>query len=288
MVWWQVRIDLPQALAEPVSWLIVEETSAPVEVQDQQTITRSDGLAKLLIGLSETPDPAFLATVEEILSRFEIAPDAVTVLRSEDDSWRESWKQFLRGGRISDRVWVRPPWETPDAAATVTVVIDPGMAFGTGQHQTTRGCIRMLDKVLAAAPGAAVLDVGCGSGILSIVSARLGSEAIGVEIDVESFVNARENVAVNGVEDRVRLIEGSADAVPGVFPVVVANILAVTLIEIADQIRARAGAELVLAGLMVPDVDRVVAAYPDFSLVDRLDDGEWAILHMRRLPGTSP
>jgi ribosomal protein L11 methyltransferase len=170
----------------------------------------------------------------------------------------------------------------------VTVVIDPGMAFGTGQHQTTRGCIRMLDTVLAAVPGAPVLDVGCGSGILSIVAARLGSTAIGVEIDVESFANARENVAVNAVEDRVRLIEGSADAVPGRFPVVVANILAVTLIEIAEQIRARADADLVLAGLMLPDVERVVAAYPDFALIDRLDDGEWAILHLRRVAPAAP
>jgi ribosomal protein L11 methyltransferase len=288
MVWWQVRIDVPQALAEPVSWLIVEETNAPVEVQDQQTITRSDGLAKLLIGLSEAPEPGFIGTIEGILDQFDLPASAVTVTRSEDDSWRESWKQFLRGGRVSDRVWVRPPWEAPDPAAPVTVVIDPGMAFGTGQHQTTRGCIRMLDTVLAAVPGAPVLDVGCGSGILSIVAARLGSTAIGVEIDVESFANARENVAVNAVEDRVHLIEGSADAVPGRFPVVVANILAVTLIEIAEQIRARADADLVLAGLMLPDVERVVAAYPDFALIDRLDDGEWAILHLRRVAPAAP
>ena len=288
MVWWQVRIDVPQALAEPVSWLIVEETNAPVEVQDQQTITRSDGLAKLLIGLSDAPEPGFIGTIEGILDQFDLPASAVTVTRSEDDSWRESWKQFLRGGRVSDRVWVRPPWEAPDPAAPVTVVIDPGMAFGTGQHQTTRGCIRMLDTVLAAVPGAPVLDVGCGSGILSIVAARLGSTAIGVEIDVESFANARENVAVNAVEDRVRLIEGSADAVPGRFPVVVANILAVTLIEIAEQIRARADADLVLAGLMLPDVERVVAAYPDFALIDRLDDGEWAIRHLRRVAPAAP
>jgi ribosomal protein L11 methyltransferase len=288
MVWWQVRIDLPQALAEPVSWLIVEETGAPVEVQDHQTITRSDDQAKLLIGLSEPPAADFLGTIEDILSRFDLPADVVTVTRSEDDSWRESWKQFLRGGRVSDRVWVRPPWEAPDPAASVTVVIDPGMAFGTGQHQTTRGCIRMLDTVLAASPGAPVLDVGCGSGILSIVAALLGSDAIGVEIDLESFANARENVAVNAVEHRVRLVEGSADVIEGRFPVVVANILAVTLIEIADQIRARAAGELVLAGLMLPDVDRVVAAYPDYMLVDRLDDGEWAILRLRRQASSTP
>ena len=285
MTWWRVCIEVPQALAEPLSWLIVEETSAPVEVQDQQTITRADGPARLLIGLSEAPDATFRSAVEDILARFDIGPEAIVVERSEDDSWRESWKQFLKGGRVSERVWVRPPWEAPADGALVTVVIDPGMAFGTGQHQTTRGCIRMLDKVLATAPGEAVLDVGCGSGILSIVSALLGSPAIGVEIDLESFANARDNVAVNAVEERVRLVEGSADAIPGEFPVVVANILAVTLVEIAEQLRARASRDLILAGLMLPDVDRVVAAYPDFVQVDRLDDGEWAILHLRRTGG---
>jgi ribosomal protein L11 methyltransferase len=282
LTWWRVCIEVPQELAEPLSWLIVEETSTPVEVQDQQTITRSDGSAKLLIGLSEPPDATFRAAVEDILGRFDIGPEAIVVERSEDDSWRESWKQFLKGGRVSDRVWVRPPWEAPAEGAAVTVVIDPGMAFGTGQHQTTRGCIRMLDKVLATAPGETVLDVGCGSGILSIVSALLGSPAIGVEIDPESFGNARDNVAVNAVEEQVTLIEGSADAVDGAFPIVVANILAVTLVEIAAPIRARSARDLVLAGLMVQDVDRVLAAYPDFTLADRLDDGDWAILHLRR------
>lgn len=282
MTWWRVCIEVPQELAEPLSWLIVEETSTPVEVQDQQTITRSDGSAKLLIGLAEAPDAAFRAVVEDILGRFDIGPEAMVVEQSDDDSWRESWKQFLKGGRVSDRVWVRPPWEAPSDGAVVTVVIDPGMAFGTGQHQTTRGCIRMLDKVLASAPGETVLDVGCGSGILSIVSALLGSPAIGVEIDPESFGNARDNVAVNAVEEKVTLIEGSADAVSGEFSIVVANILAVTLVEIAAPIRARAGRDLVLAGLMLPDVERVLAAYPDFTLVDRLDDGDWAILHLRR------
>jgi ribosomal protein L11 methyltransferase len=282
VTWWRVCIEVPQELAEPLSWLIVEETSTPVEVQDQQTITRSDGSAKLLIGLAEAPDAAFRAIVEDILGRFDIGAEAMVVEQSDDDSWRESWKQFLKGGRVSDRVWVRPPWEAPSDGAVVTVVIDPGMAFGTGQHQTTRGCIRMLDKVLASAPGETVLDVGCGSGILSIVSALLGSPAIGVEIDPESFGNARDNVAVNAVEEKVTLIEGSADAVSGEFSIVVANILAVTLVEIAAPIRARAGRDLVLAGLMLPDVERVLAAYPDFTLVDRLDDGDWAILHLRR------
>ena len=281
MSWWRVRIDVPQELAEPLSWLIAEETGTAVEVQDLETITRADGAARLLIGLSEAPGEDFRVAVADILSRFDldVKPE---IERSEDDSWRESWKQFLRGGRVSDRVWVRPPWEAPDAEASVTVTIDPGMAFGTGQHQTTRGCIKMLDTVLAEDPGANVLDVGCGSAILCIVSALLGSNAIGVEIDAESFANARDNVALNAVEEKVRLYEGSADVVTGTFPVVVANILAGTLCEIADQIRARAARDLILAGLMLPDIDRVVAAYPDFALTARNDEGEWAILRLRR------
>lgn len=282
MTWWRVCIELPQELAEPLAWLIAEETGTAVEVQDQQTITRADGPARLLIGLSAAPTEAFRGQVAEILDRFELGPEHMTVEQSDDDSWRERWKEFLRGGQVSERVWVRPPWEAPDPSAPVTVVIDPGMAFGTGQHQTTRGCIRLLDRVLAAAPGDPVLDVGCGSGILSIVAALLGSPATGVEIDLESFTNARENVAMNAVEDRVRLIEGSADAVSGTWPVLVANILAGTLVELSAPIRARAARDLVLAGLMQPEVDRVLAAYPDFRLVERLDDGDWAILHLRR------
>jgi ribosomal protein L11 methyltransferase len=156
------------------------------------------------------------------------------------------------------------------------------MAFGTGQHETTRGVMQILDDVLRANPGDAVLDVGTGSGILAIGAALLGSEALGVDNDPEAFDNARDNVALNACEERVSIRIGSLESVERRYPVVVANILARTLIELAEPLSERCTRDLVLAGLLHADADAVCDAFPDFERVRHLRDGEWSILHLVR------
>ncbi|MCB9536418.1 MAG: 50S ribosomal protein L11 methyltransferase [Myxococcales bacterium] len=161
------------------------------------------------------------------------------------------------------------------------MIIEPGMAFGTGTHETTRGVMRALDAHLPAAP-ATLLDVGCGSAILSIAAARLGHRAVGVEIDPVAVDNARHNLRLNGVEDRVELHVGSADAVEGRFPIVVANILAHILIELAPLIIERTGDVLVLSGMLHGQVDAVRAAYAGLDEVERFEEGPWTVLVLRR------
>ena len=280
MSWWQVAVEVPPEAADAVAWLLASASGHAAEVQDPTTMSRTDG-ARVVVSLTEAPDDTLLETVADCLRRVGAPTAPVSTRRHDDDSWREGWRAFFRPAVLSRRVGVHPPWAAaPGVEAPVQ--IDPGMAFGTGSHATTRGVARALDDLLARRPGAAVLDVGCGSGVLAIAAARLGHPVVGVEIDPVALENARQNVAANGV--RVELVLGSAADIPGRFPVVVANILASILVEIAADIRARCEADLILSGALEGQVERVLAAYAPMRLVERRMEGEWAVLHLRREP----
>lgn len=283
MSWWQMSLDVPEPLSETLAALLAEETGAAVEIRDDTTLSRGEvGRAQVVAGFAEPPPPELERTVAGWLEAFDLQGTTIRTRRSDDDSWRDGWRAFFRGARVADRLWVRPPWESDDPAAEVTVVIEPAMAFGTGTHETTRGCLRMLEPLLSAPLATPVLDLGCGSGILAIAAARLGAQAIGVDNDPEAIDNATENVRLNRVEDRVRLMVGSTTDVSGPFDVVVANILAHVLIALADELHRLAARDLVLAGLLEKDEAAVRAAYPEFDLAARRSEGEWAILHLRR------
>ncbi len=284
MTWWKVSIHAPAEHAEALAFLIAEEAHTAVEITDLTTMSKSEeaSVSVLVIGLDSPPTEGFRATVATWMGRFDIASTNVKIERTDDEGWRERWKEFFRGGPLSARVWVRPPWEETDPKAPFTIVIEPGMAFGTGHHETTRGVLIVLDTLLAEHHADRVLDLGCGSAILAIGAALLGSQAVGVEIDPEALVNARENVTHNGVEDRVTLLEGSVDVTDEVFPIVLANIIARTLTELAAPIMQRCSRDLVLAGLLHADIDSVLVAYEAFELVSRQPDGEWCVLHLRR------
>lgn len=280
MSWWQLAVEVPPELADAVAWLLASSSGLAAEVRDDQTMSKARG-AQVVVSMETAPDEALVAAVRASLQQVG-APDApVSTRRHDDDGWREGWRAFFQPAVLSPRIGVHPPWaDAPDVAAPVE--IDPGMAFGTGSHATTRGVARMLDGILAARPGARVLDVGCGSGVLAIAAARLGHRAVGVEIDPVALENARRNVAANGVE--VELVCGSADDIAERFPVVVANILARILVQIAPEVTARCGGDLVLSGLLENQEAEVLAAYAPLRPVARATEGEWVVLHLRADP----
>lgn len=235
----------------------------------------------IVLAFSEQPDDIALhGSIEHVTSTFGIEKPTLQTQRSEDDSWREGWRAFFKSTRLSARVAVQPPWED-GLDAEVKVIIDPGMAFGTGTHATTRGCMKVLDTLLGQREPTQILDVGCGSAILAIAAAQLGHEVTGVDIDGDALRSAQANLRLNGVEDRVRLIEGTAGVVPESFPIVVANILAPILIANAAEITARCEADLILSGLMAKHESDVRAAYKSLECVSRTTEGEWLILHLR-------
>lgn len=283
MSFWRASFEVPAALADAAAWLLAEALDTPVEVQDATTMDKSDAaeVHRVVVSFEAAPPDDLQAQVDACLADLGLAATAVRTQRHDEDTWKEGWKAFFRGQRLSPRVAVRPPWEADDPEAPVTVIIDPGLAFGTGTHETTRGVMRALDAHLPPAPSA-VLDVGCGSAILSIAAARLGHRAVGVEIDPVAVQNARHNLKLNGVEDRVTLHVGSADAAAGRFPLVVANILAHILVELAPLIVDRVGDVLILSGMLHGQVDAVRAAYAGLDEVERFEEGPWTVLVLRR------
>lgn len=284
MSWWQLSLEVPAELSEAAAWLLAERLEIAVEVQDDVTLERGVDTEthRVTIGLPHSPDEAMIVAARQALAPLGLSEIPLQQRHHDNDDWQELWKASFHRSPLSARVWVRPPWEAPADPPAHTVIINPGMAFGTGQHATTRLAMQLLDEVLADRPPLRVLDVGAGSGILAIGAALLGHSAVAVENDPETLNNARENLELNGVADRVEHVCGTADELSEVFPVVVANIIAPVLIAISADLRARAGADLVLSGMLLPQIDEVRACFPDFEERARREDGEWGALHLRR------
>lgn len=187
-----------------------------------------------------------------------------------EDDWEESWKQHFQPVHISDRLVVAAPWHGVDGA----VLIEPGNAFGTGDHVTTRACLSAIDRL--ARPGQRLLDVGCGSGILALAGAKLGMAAHGIDIDPDS-VRAATAAA------RLNRLDATFDATPigeitGEWDMVVANLYAEVIAAMAPDLRRLARGHLVFAGILADRVQLVHNAMRGLTLVsdDRTDD--WAAL----------
>jgi ribosomal protein L11 methyltransferase len=218
------------------------------------------------------------------LERFEAVPVEVP-----EQDWSVSWRAHHKPMRIGPRVLVHPPWDAPRVArGEVLVAIDPGMAFGTGSHPTTALCLERLDELLAERPGADVLDIGTGSGILAISAALLGAGRVcGTENDPVALEAARRGADLNGLAPgRLELLLAEPDEVPGTFGVVVANILLNTLVELAPAIAARVApsGRLVLSGLLAEQGDEAEAAYRGQGLrtVGRKQREEWIRVELER------
>jgi ribosomal protein L11 methyltransferase len=201
-----------------------------------------------------------------------------------DMSFLTAWREFFRPTQVSKRILVHPPWDVPATTQVVKVEIDPGMAFGTGTHETTRLCLRAIDDALDL-PDANVLDVGTGSGILAIAAALLGAaRVVATENDPVAVGIANENFERNGVSDRcaasLTLLEDLGES----FDLVVANILPHTLSELHDGLlgAVRPGGTLVLSGILVRERDNVIDRFSDLG-VDPIvtQDGEWCAIAYR-------
>jgi ribosomal protein L11 methyltransferase len=192
------------------------------------------------------------------------------------DDWADRWRSFHRPLVIAGRLTVRPPWEPP-GDTPLDVVIDPGQAFGTGAHATTRLCLELL--LDWAGPRGSCVDLGCGSGVLAIVAAKLGfAPVLALDFDRAATAATAENAARNGVALDIREFDLRAEQVPPA-DLVVANVLAPPLIGWADSQRELAP-QLILSGLLTTEADRVAEAYARRGRRerDRRVQGEWAAL----------
>ena len=213
-----------------------------------------------------------------------------TFRKLEDKDWAEAWKAHYRPFRVGQRLWIRPSWmtlEEPRAAEQVVLTLDPGMAFGTGLHPTTQMCLRALEELVEA--GSSVLDVGAGSGILSIAAAKLGAaEVLAVDTDELAVVAAATNVAENGVTGSVAVRGGSLAAVPRRdWDLVVVNILATVIIAMLgedDLLDYVAGeGRLLLSGIIEEQLPALQSALADAggAIVEQWAVRDWVTVVAR-------
>ncbi len=200
-----------------------------------------------------------------------------------EDDWANAWKKHYHVLRIGQRIVVRPSWQEHERQPDEVVIeLDPGMAFGTGLHPTTRLCLQALEEHLK--PGAKVLDLGTGSGILAIAAAKLGAGSVlALDNDPVAVKAARSNVQSNGVQNLVAVEHGSLDKATEGFDLVLVNILARVIIELADQglaDRVRPTGLLIAAGIIEEQEAEVAAALREHGLeiVERRQEKDWVTL----------
>lgn len=241
----------------------------------------------------------FLREAREKLERVTgISPLEVAGEWKPHREWEEVWKEGLRPRAISDRLVVAPPWESPGLEpGQIAVIIDPGMAFGTAEHATTRGCLRLLDEVVG--PGDVVLDVGAGSAILSIAAVRFGaSRAVAVEMDEHACAAARENVAANGVDEDVEVVHAQAspeilESLEGIDPLhgLAANIESGVLLPLLPSFRwlLEDDGWLILSGIRTGEEDEMAEAAEEFGfrLESRDREDGWSALLFTAVEGPS-
>jgi ribosomal protein L11 methyltransferase len=302
--WVEVQIETASEAAELVAAAIAPLTGG-VEIRDAETVFPTAPDRAAVIALCP-PDEvaALLAAADECLAIARAAatpvdPVSIRQRPAHEDEWRDVWKQFFRATRIGQRFVVRPSWDQDGAVAGTpgqvdhVIDLDPGRAFGTGAHPSTRLVIAAIEALATRRPDRPVgrfLDLGCGSGILSIAASRLWPAAAGLAMDIDPEATACtvENLERNQVSGVVAAT-GSLDEVERLggarFDLVMANIQADVLELLAPDFPARLapGGRLLLSGLLTADVETVVEAYAAVGLVleQRNDDGEWAGLVLR-------
>ena len=261
---------------------------------NDELAAREDPTAPYLVTAHIPDDAASAAAIDTSqralwhLQAFGLRPVGELRITPVDDAdWVEGWKAGYVPQRIG-RVVIVPSWlDEPVADGELAIRLDPGMAFGTGLHPTTRGCLQLLQD-LAPMPRS-LLDVGTGSGILALAALQLGTErAICIDTDPVAIDAARANAEANSLADRVELRLGTLPAAPAAdpFPLVVANLVAALLVELAGPLAAHTqpGGVLRASGIIEPRADEVTDALAAAGFVERarLHDGEWISLRLER------
>ena len=246
-----------------------------------------DGSALKAYMRADRWSPALLdeiRTVANLVSRSSTSTaPAISVKEIAEQNWNEEWEKTIRPIQVTGRIIITPTWHTVNPApGQIVLTIDPKMSFGTGYHETTRLVLRLMDNMIR--PGSTLLDVGTGTGVLAIAGVKLGaSSAVAVDVDDWSYNNALENIRLNGVQERVRVIHGEIAAAPAEeFDFVVANIQRSIIVPILGEMTSRLAPDglMILSGLLQSDEEMILQALGAYHFVvrARLFEKEWLAL----------
>ena len=287
--WWVVELSISKGLGEAVSNFLIEQGATGIEelegdLQGERlrTYFPQDGKeTRILYALRH-----YLRSLERIAPEIPRAEIKTASLPEQD--WGENWKRFFKPVRVTPRFVVKPPWARVRLKrGQISIDITPGMAFGTGTHATTLLSIRALEENLQR-KGLSVLDVGTGSGILSIIAAKLGAKEVwGIDIDGVAVQNARENIEKNRVWAVVKTRKGSIGDLDKKFDVVVANIDLKSLRRIRKPLlnHLKKRGLLILSGILEQEKERIRLHYLETKLVRWIkttQEGEWVCLTFKK------
>lgn len=292
MPWLQLTIEAARDDAQRLSEALEEAGAVSVSLEgaDSEPLFETDWhdthpvwkQARVVALFEESAEvPAALAAAMALLGRTDIPPHTIDTLEDQDwvRAWMDRWQPMHFGGDL----WVIPSWLTPPEPDATNLVLDPGMAFGTGTHATTALCLEWL----ANHPpyGRDVIDVGCGSGILAIAALLLGAnQALGTDTDPQALIVSRENAARNAVSDQLALCRPEEMADGASADLVLANILTAPLVALAPRLAdlVRPGGWLILSGLLSHQAEEVESAYRTHFELERQERDGWVLLAGRR------
>jgi len=300
--WWEIYIQVPESLSEAASDYLHGLGSTAVVFHEQARLTPQHAVCieawpetntwTVLQGALPLDDtlPSHVAALQQWLSMYaSVTPDIQLYCRPLwDVDYLTQWQQFFQPLCIGEHLMIRPPWHTSPVPATMAcLTLNPGAAFGTGTHPSTHLCLLMLLQYAVQCQGSRLLDVGCGSGILSLAALQLGwQSAVGVDIDVQAITVATHNAELNGLQGRARFLHGSWQNVTGVFSCITANIYLGPLVEMLRPLTRylAPGGTIILSGLLAAQEVTMRTAIQDAGLVvqARRGEEEWVALAVRR------
>ena len=258
------------------------EEIAHIDLIDEELLAKDRTKAKVHMYISCEDNPLeAVSKISEMLKEANI-DFQVDSLDCSDEDWLNNWKQYFQPSPVGEKLLIRPTWrKNYDPKDRVVINLDPGLAFGTGTHETTRLCLEVLEKIVKE--DTTVLDVGCGSGILGIASLLLGGKStVGVDIDPMAVKTAKENAVLNNVEDKFTAIEGNfTEKVSGKFDIVVANIVADAIIFLSQGVKTfmKEDSVYIMSGIIDTRVDEVIEEVSkNFEITDKLFLNGWYCL----------
>lgn len=295
MKWYEIKIDTDEEYSKIVSNFLHENGSNGILIEDNESIKLNEEYGEFILdedrkeGKPGVVIKGYYNNYKEIIKTIEKKLDnkRITIEYSLiKDDWKEKWKEGFEKVNITKDILIKPSWDNNSYDEKIQIKIDPGMAFGTGTHETTSLCIKMLDKYLK--PNYSVLDLGCGSGILSIVASKLNASKIhAIDIDPESIKASKENFIMNNVNN-VELLEGNLKDIYKDKPdILVANILSGILIMLIKDIVNSMSKETIFisSGITTSKMDEVICEYVrnGLEIIDKKIDGNWVTLIAKKI-----
>ncbi|NAW79763.1 MULTISPECIES: 50S ribosomal protein L11 methyltransferase [Vibrio] len=293
MPWIQIKLNATNENAEAISDMLMEETGALsvtlLDAKDTPVFEPLPGETRLwgdtdLLALydAEVDTPSILAQIRD--SQLLADNFSYKIEQIEDKDWEREWMDNFHPMKFGERLWICPSWrDIPDPNA-VNVLLDPGLAFGTGTHPTTALCLQWLDSLDLS--GKTVIDFGCGSGILAIAAIKLGAaKVIGIDIDPQALQASRDNAERNGVADKIEVYLPQNQPENLVADVLVANILAGPLRELSAVIKSliKPGGLLAMSGVLNTQAEDVATYYRDQLDIDPIiEQEEWCRITGRK------